>query len=168
MNTNFPEELNSRNLQARSATGLCVENQDKHIVEIVVCRGRHATGYPAEQGSASTPTAREGEKILRIFQETALTCTARRRVDKRQSSHSAPLTNFWIGLLRLQQQRTHRDVLHCDDPAVAFARRWRGGKPSRRRPEGRVETDRAARSVGGSHSVRTQASTTTGADRRWP
>ena len=32
------------------------------------------------------------------------------------------------------RQRTHRDVLHCNDPADAFARRWRGSKPSRRRP----------------------------------
>ena len=31
-----------------------------------------------------------------------------------------------------------------------------------------METDRAARSVGGSHSVRIPASTTTGADWRWP
>ena len=33
---------------------------------------------------------------------------------------------------------------------------------------GRVETDKDARSVGGSHSVRIPAPTTTGADRRWP
>ena len=43
-------------------------------------------------------------------------------------------------------------------------RRWsRGGAQV-----GRVESDNAARSAGGSHSVRKQAATTTGADRRWP
>ena len=31
-----------------------------------------------------------------------------------------------------------------------------------------MEADKDARSVGGSHAVRKQASTTTGADRRWP
>ena len=52
--------------------------------------------------------------------------------------------------------------------AVVFARRRRGRKPSRRRPVRARGGDKAARSVGGSHSVRKPISTTTGAERRWP
>ena len=146
MNTNFPEELNSRNLQARSATGLCEENQDNHIVAIVVCRGRHATGYPTEQGSASTPTAREGEKIPRIFQETRTDLHSPKA--SRQTAIVSLCTSHEL-LDRAITLAATENASRCP----ALQRPCRGGKPSGRRRSA-WSSQCAARRVGGSHSLR--------------
>ena len=83
-------------------------------------------------------------------------------VDRKRSS----------GLDRMHLSRTsapcHSESHVVGGSADAFTRRWTGRKPSRRRQDRRVESHRGARSAGGSHSVCTPTSTTTGADRRWP
>ena len=79
------------------------------------------------------------------------------------SEPSAPTTVMACSLTRSSQPHIYFSVvpthLCIDGEAVSH----RGGAHV-----GRVETDKAARSIGGSHSLRTQASTMTGADRRWP
>ena len=116
------------------------------------CWSRQAP-CPGEQGSAATPTAREGVKLWgnRALYPTRL-CVF------------AIFVRFTLHVLDLRaRSHTWSVAAQTRVRVVGEAGSHRGGAHV-----GRVETDRAARSVGGSHPVRIPTSTTTGADRRWP
>ena len=127
------------------------------------------------------------ENSHRVQQGGAMTCTARRLefayngqpLNHRNATEPATCrklldfsgTTRNVGITRCSldfaDASAHlcisRDLLDLSCHDVGEARGHRGGAHV-----GRVEKNRAARSVGGSRSVRKRTSTTTGADRRWP
>ena len=122
------------------------------------CRPRQAT-CPPGQSSASTPTARKGKT-----KELAI-CISRDLLDLSLvacEQDSASLAKF---------ETKTKNTSRCSGrprPADACPRHGEGVSHRGDAQTGRVESDKDAQSVGGSPSVRKPASTTTGADRRWP
>ena len=74
-------------------------------------------------------TALQSRALFRTRRGVAATWTARGLVVRLPWLHCASRATFWI----------FETVQVCGNPD-AFARRWRGRKPSRRRPEGRMES----------------------------
>ena len=83
----------------------------------------------------------------------------------RSSAHFRAFSSDNSNGLVANENLSTTHILGCADVICSLGR---GRKPSRRRQNWRVENDKAARSVGGSHSLRTPTSTTTGADRGGP
>ena len=102
-------------------------------------------------GDATTPTAHKGKKELVIFDSGMGGSGSPALHLSRPSGRHQTTRNFSSLALRTRLRVVGEAVSH------------RGGAQARR-----VETDKDARSAGGSHSVRQPSSTTTSADRRWP
>ena len=105
-----------------------------------------------DHGSAVTSTARKGEKEYDYLH---------------LSRPSGPVVKCH------QSSQSPEYLREARDNSCTLAQQTRCTSSERQEAieealQKRVESNTAARSVGGSHSVRTQASTTTGADRRGP
>ena len=121
---------------------------------------RQSRACSGQDRVAQCPAQPEGKQAglrLRISRKSLTICWALQCVDclHRNSANATEKASRCPGLQRRQQTVGHACV-------AGEAVNHRGGAEVER-----VESDNAARSVGGSHSVRKQASTTTGADRRW-